>query len=63
LRTFIPLLDGERRWDSVYQLLLRWTTEQTEAQCQPLTRFQEVSDGNRPLCPSIDGAPATNAHD
>lgn len=62
LRTFVPLLDGERRWDSVYQLLLRWMAEQAEAQGYTLTPDQEVSDGNRPLCPSIDRAPATNTH-
>ena len=62
VRTSVPLLDGERRWDSVYQLLLRWMAEQAEAQCHTLTPYQEVSDGNRPLCPGIDGAPATNTH-
>jgi hypothetical protein len=43
-------LEGQRRWDYAYQLLLRWMMEQTAEQ-QP---SQENEHENRPVCTSID---------
>ena len=46
--------DGQRRWDTVYQLLLRWMMEQTVDQQPTGLPSQENNNEDRPVCPSID---------
>ena len=46
--------DGQRRWDTVYQLLLRWMMEQTADQYPAGLPSQENNHEDCPVRPSID---------
>lgn len=49
--------EGQRRWDTVYQLLLCWMMEQTVDQQPTGNPSQENDHENRPICSSIDQPP------
>jgi len=49
-RTLVEDTDGQRRWETVYQLLLRWMMEH-----QPVELSSQENDHeDRPLCSSIN---------
>jgi hypothetical protein len=53
-RTVAEYPNGQRRWDYVYQFLLRWTMAQTvEPQSIELPNQENDHEG-RPLCSSIN---------
>ncbi len=54
VRNFVPQPDGQRRWDYAYQCLIGWTNEQEITAKPTSTSDQEKSNGNRPVCPSLD---------
>ena len=60
VRTLTAQSDGARRWDSAYQLLMRWTLEPDKTSS---THCLEESNGNRLVCPSLDQSPAASAND
>jgi hypothetical protein len=55
-RSWTEDLDGQRRWDRAYQLLLRWTV----AARQPPTE-EEGNDASGILRAGVDGATAARA--
>jgi hypothetical protein len=56
-RTFAEDTDGQRRWDAVYQLLLRWMMEH-----QPVELSSQENDReDRPLCSSINQSANTDS--
>jgi hypothetical protein len=58
-RSFVEQLDGQRRWDYVYQYLLQWAMEQNaDAQFVP-AHSQEEEHGNRHLCARLNAASTT----
>ena len=58
-RTLIVRFEGQRRWDCVYQLLVRWAMEQSgNIQIISSSHQEENCDGNCPICTSFD-QPAT----
>jgi hypothetical protein len=60
-RTVTARHDGERRWDDVYQFLLRWAMEHDATQCLAPEHQQEESHGNRPVCACVDQSSTTSA--
>lgn len=65
-RQLIESSDGQRRWDRAYQCLLRWGSSADQDLIPvPLDWFQlpqEVKDGNRRLCTSVDATPSSSAN-
>jgi hypothetical protein len=61
VRNLVPQPDGQRRWDYAYQCLIGWTSELGNAAKLTSTSDQEKSNGNRPVCPSIDQSPTTGS--
>lgn len=61
-RTFVPYLDGERRWDYAYQFLVQWMAEREAERTQAPPNEQEASNGNCHVCPSIDGTTTTGSY-
>lgn len=59
-RTLSPRPDGQRRWDTAYQLLAQWTREHDPERAIPPAAPQEVLDGNRALCPRLDAPPSSD---
>jgi hypothetical protein len=57
-RTVAEYSDGQHRWDTVYQLLLRWMMEQQPVE---LPR-QEKDHEDCHLCSSIDQSSNANAN-
>lgn len=54
-RTLIARPEGQRRWDCVYQLLVRWATEQSNnPQIISSSNQEDNHDGNCPIYTSID---------
>jgi hypothetical protein len=63
-RTGITRSDGERRWDYAYQFLLQWAMDlDTDTQSVPAPSQQEVSHGNRSVCPGFDPSPTAGSDD
>jgi hypothetical protein len=60
-RTVIARQDGERRWDEVYQFLLRWAMEHDATRCLAPEHQQEESHGNRPVWACVDHPSPTSA--
>jgi len=60
-RTFVPQPDGQRRWDYAYQYLVYWTCGQEATQLSSSMSYQEVSDGDRLVCPGLDQPSATGS--
>ena len=60
-RTGVQRLDGQRRWDIVYQRLLQWTNEITVAPDESIVTIitQEVQDENCPLRSCLDPTATT----
>ena len=50
--------DGQRRWDLVYQCLLRWSDEKIIH-----LNTQEAENASSDLCSSIDATPSANPDD
>jgi hypothetical protein len=63
VRTLTAQSDGARRWDTAYQLLVRWTSEPESLTKTSSTHYLEESNGNRLVCPSLDQSPAASAND
>lgn len=61
-RTFVSQADGQCRWDYVYQFLVSWVGEQEVTAPSITTNYQEESDGNRSICPSLDRSAATDSN-
>ncbi len=57
-RQTVQQIDGQRRWDLVYQCLLRWSEEKIIH-----SNIQEAEHASSDLCTSIDTAPSTNPDD
>jgi hypothetical protein len=53
-RTVAEYPDGQRRWDCIYQFLLRWMMEQTVEVHATELPSQENDHEDRPLCASIN---------
>ena len=53
-RAVVECTDGQRRWDYVYQFLLRWMMEQTVECHTAELPGQENDYEDRHLCSSID---------
>jgi hypothetical protein len=63
-RIGVPQLDGARRWDTAYQLLLTWAHAlETARQVLPAPHHQEEADADRTLCAGLDERPAANPDD
>jgi len=62
-RNSAPRHDGQRRWDLVYQLLLRWTIEGDDGQNPVPSSLQEERDGCCLVCPGIDQPSASDTDD
>jgi hypothetical protein len=60
-RETVAHIDGQRRWDRAYQLLLRWAADRGAAPVPTLT--QEETDAHCPVGPCLDQPPATDPHD
>jgi hypothetical protein len=60
-RSFVEQLDGQRRWDYVYQYLLQWVMEQTADAPSAPTHLQEKEHGNRDLCARVNAASTTTS--
>ena len=60
-RDTVAHLDGQRRWDRAYQLLLRWADEVLAAQPPAIT--QEDDDAHCFVCPGLDQSPTADPHD
>ncbi len=63
-RSTVTRPDAQQRWDTVYQFLLQWTTDQvrrlpTERQPHP----PEECYGDRRVCTGLDPSPATDPDD
>jgi hypothetical protein len=63
VRSLTPQPDGARRWDTVYQLLVRWTLEQESRTKTNSTYDLEESNGNRLVCPRLDQSSAASPND
>ena len=57
-RQTVQQIDGQRRWDLVYQCLLRWSDEKIIH-----SNIQEAENENSNLCSSIDATPGSNPDD
>src|SRR4029450_11424567 len=62
-RTAIARHDGERRWDDVYQCLLRGAMEHDETRGLAPEHKPGGAHGKRPLCSCVDQPSTTNADD
>ena len=63
-RSTLPRLDGARRWDLVYQFLLRWAMEaEADNSPAPCPQLQEESHGNCPVCARFDQSPTADPDD
>ena len=60
-RSFVAQLDGQRRWDYVYQYLLQWAMEQNADAPSAPSHSQEEDHGNRHLCTCVNAASTTAA--
>ena len=60
-RPVIARHDGERRWDAVYQCLLRWAMEPDATRCLAPAHQQEASHGNHPLWSCVDPSSTPSA--
>jgi hypothetical protein len=56
-RTVAEYPNGQRRWDYVYQFLLRWMMEQTVEPPSTELPSQENDHEDSPLCSSINQSP------
>lgn len=63
-RSGVPHLDGARRWDAAYQLLLTWAqAPHTARQVLPASQQQEEQDADRILHTGLDQRPAADTDD
>jgi hypothetical protein len=63
-RIGVPHLDGMRRWDTAYQLLLTWAHAlETARQVHPTPQQQEDFDADRFLRAGVDHPPAADSDD
>ena len=62
-RCVSPRHDGQRRWDLVYQLLLRWMMEGEDGPHQVLSSRQEEHHGHRLVCTGIEQPSAADPDD
>ena len=63
-RSGVPHLDGARRWDAAYQLLLTWAQAlETARQVLPAPLQQEEQDADRILRAGLDQRPAADTDD
>jgi hypothetical protein len=63
-RSGVPHLDGARRWDAAYQLLLTWAqAPHTARQELPAPQHQEEIDADRILRAGLDQRPAADSDD
>ena len=63
-RSGVPHLDGERRWDAAYQLLLTWAqAPHTARQLLPAPQQQEQEHADRILHACLDQRPAASPDD
>jgi len=53
-RSVVERIDGHRRWDIAYQLLVCWAMEPTNDPRPDNTSTQENKHEDRPVYPSID---------
>jgi hypothetical protein len=55
--------DGQRRWDTAYQLLLHWARDQDTARQTPSAAQQQENHhgAGRSVCAGIDHPPAADA--
>ena len=63
MRIPLPQLDGQRRWDYAYQLLVHWATELDALSKTTSINDQEEANGSCPVYTGIDGSPATDPDD
>jgi hypothetical protein len=71
-RTFQEHLDGQRRWDRAYQLLVQWAQASDTPPSAPnlshrlvlnsaiVNNSSEVTHARSDLCPGLDPAPNTD---
>ena len=63
-RSGVPHLDGARRWDAAYQLLLTWAqAPHTARQVLPAPQQQEEQDADRILHAGLDHPPTASSDD
>jgi hypothetical protein len=63
-RSGVPHLDGARRWDAAYQLLLTWAqAPHTARQVLPASQQQEEQDADRILHAGVDHPPTAGPDD
>jgi|RhiMetdeSRZDD1v2_1073273.scaffolds.fasta_scaffold518665_1 hypothetical protein len=63
-RSGVPHLDGARRWDTAYQLLLAWAhVDTTMRQALSAPHHQEEEDADRTVCTGLDQRPAADPDD
>jgi hypothetical protein len=60
-RQFSPRRDSDRRWDQVYQLLVRWTEQPDLPRPAPIA--QEVPDARRGVRAGLHDPPSPGADD
>jgi hypothetical protein len=60
-RSGVPHLDGARRWDTAYQLLLTWAhAPHIVGQALPAPHHQEEADADRIVRTGLDHPPTTD---
>jgi hypothetical protein len=62
-RNGTPRHDGQRRWDLVYQLLLRWAVEREDGAHPVSSSHQEEHDGRCLVRTGVNQPPASDADD
>jgi hypothetical protein len=59
-RTTAAHNNGQLRWDTAYQLLLRWAPSEGTDSLPVSSPTEEDKDGNCPICPRLHNASATD---
>lgn len=65
-RTIVPRLDGQRRWDVAYQLLLQWSSERNPGdvshKLKPAHQKENAYESST-LCSCLNHPPTTGSDD